>query len=74
MTQTTQSLQRNSIFSWLRRVFRNRLFTIGTLIFVPICLVSIGAPYLTPYDPLAIDTPSKLQPASWQHPFGTDEF
>jgi peptide/nickel transport system permease protein len=74
MTQAKRVLQTNSSFAWVRRVFRNRLFTIGTLIFLPICLVSIGAPYLTAYDPLTLDTPNKLQPVSWQHPFGTDEF
>ena len=61
-------------FRVLQRLFRNRLFAIGVAIFVPICLVSIAAPLLTAFDPLAIDTPNKLQPASWRHPFGTDEF
>ena len=61
-------------FQRVRRLFRNRLFAIGVAIFLPICVLSIGAPLLTPYDPLTIDTPSKLQPASWAHLFGTDEF
>jgi peptide/nickel transport system permease protein len=54
--------------------FRNRLFTLGTAIFLPICILSIGAPLLTAFDPLTIDVANKLQSASWAHPFGTDEF
>lgn len=57
-----------------QNLFRNRLFTLGVAIFIPICFISIGAPLLTAFDPLTIDIPNKLQAASWTHPFGTDEF
>jgi len=35
---------------------------------------SIAAPLLTPYDPVAIDIPQRLQAPSATYPFGTDEF
>ena len=35
-------------------------------------LVALFAPFLTPYDPLAIDFSAILQPMSLEHPLGTD--
>ncbi len=35
-------------------------------------LVALFAPFLTPYDPLAIDFTAILQPMSLEHPLGTD--
>ena len=57
----------------LRHLFGNRLFTIGVIIMLPICVMALAAPHLTPYDPIDIDTSQKLLPISRAHPFGTDE-
>ena len=57
----------------LRRLLGNRLLTIGVIIMLPICVMALAAPHLTPYDPVAIDTAHKLLPMSRAHPFGTDE-
>jgi ABC-type dipeptide/oligopeptide/nickel transport system permease subunit len=35
-------------------------------------LVAIFAPFLTPYDPIAIDIPNRIAPMSREHPLGTD--
>ena len=40
---------------------------------LPICVMALAAPHLTPYDPIDIDTSQKLLPMSPAHPFGTDE-
>ena len=57
----------------LRRLLGNRLLTIGVIIMLPICVMALAAPHLTPYDPVAIDTAHKLLTMSRAHPFGTDE-
>ncbi len=41
---------------------------------VAILLASLLAPWISPYDPIAQDLRNTLQPPSWQHPFGTDNF
>ena len=39
-----------------------------------ILLASLFAPWLSPYAPIAQDLRNTLQPPSWAHPFGTDNF
>src|SRR5690606_11356633 len=39
---------------------------------IVICLLAATAPWIAPYDPLARDYDSLLQPPSLEHPFGTD--
>jgi peptide/nickel transport system permease protein len=50
----------------------NYSFAVGIVGFSLIVLAAIFAPLLTPYDPVALDFASALQPPSWAHPFGTD--
>ena len=45
-------------------------FTI--LLFVLVC--ALAPQLVAPYDPLAFDFVALLQPPSWAHPFGTDQF
>ncbi len=46
----------------------------GTAILVAIVLAGLFAPVLTSYDPYSQDLANALQPPSWIHPFGTDNF
>jgi peptide/nickel transport system permease protein len=46
----------------------------GSTILALILLASLFAGYLSPYDPLEQDLRNTLQPPSWAHPFGTDNF
>ena len=47
----------------------------GGLVFIVImALAAIFAPWVTPYDPLAVDFGSMLAAPSWQHWMGTDSF
>ena len=55
-------------------MLRSRIFVLGVVLMVPICMIAVAAPLLATFDPLAINTANKLQPMSWTHPFGTDEF
>ncbi|MEM3980247.1 MAG: hypothetical protein QXF79_03205, partial [Ignisphaera sp.] len=54
---------------------RSRLTATGFTLVLGFVILGIIGPYVTPYDPMAIDitgTKKLLQP-SWEHLFGTDE-
>src|SRR6478736_636006 len=55
-----------------RRIARRALAAIATAVMTAIVLVAIFAPWIAPYDPLAIDVAFKLKPPSAAHWFGTD--
>ena len=54
-----------------RRFKRHPGAMVGVVILGLIVLFAILAP-LSPYDPELSDLPARLQPPSWEHPFGTD--
>ena len=56
---------------WMLR--RNPLALVGGFIMLVVLLVMIGAPWLAPQDPNAIDLVARLQAPSAAHWFGTDE-
>jgi len=58
----------------LQRLTRDRIGMAGLLIIVVITLLSVLAPMLAPYDPLAIQKGEQFLPPSTAHLFGTDEF
>ncbi len=45
---------------------------IGLVSFAAIVMAAIFAPYVAPYDPIALDLPNALKEPSWQHLMGTD--
>lgn len=51
-----------------------KLAMIGTVIIVIFVLIAIFAPVIAPYDPISSDMSARLQPPSWEHLFGTDQF
>ncbi|MBU1275986.1 MAG: ABC transporter permease [Proteobacteria bacterium] len=51
----------------------NRLALVGLVVVLGLLVVALGAPWLTPHDPNAIDVEAILLPPSLSHPFGTDE-
>ncbi len=58
----------------LRRFVRNRGGLMGGVIFLLFVLVAIFAPFLAPCDPLHCVPSEALQPPSFRHLMGTDEF
>ena len=52
---------------------RNPLVLLGLAIFVLWLVISVGAPWIAPYDPLKQDIVARLQPPSAAHWFGTDQ-
>ena len=51
----------------------NPLVLLGLAIFLLWVVISIGAPWIAPYDPLKQDIVARLQPPSADHWFGTDQ-
>lgn len=58
----------------LRRLAKNKLAVTGGVVFLVICLVSLFAPVIAPYDYEAIDPLNKFLDPSWEHLFGTDQY
>jgi peptide/nickel transport system permease protein len=52
---------------------KNPLAAIGMTLVAVFVLAALLAPFLAPHDPARVDLPSRLQPASTAHWFGTDE-
>lgn len=46
----------------------------GGVIVVAFALLALLAPLVAPADPLAVAITARLEPPSWRHPFGTDDF
>jgi peptide/nickel transport system permease protein len=61
---------------WLaaRRLLRSKGGVIGGTILLVLLLVGVFAPFLSPYDPLAISPAEASEPPSLSHPAGTDRF
>jgi peptide/nickel transport system permease protein len=55
-------------------LMRNKLAVAGALLILALLVVSFGAPWLAPYDPIAINPRARLQPPSAEHWLGTDSF
>lgn len=59
---------------FLRMVRRRRVIGIGAVILLVILAAAGAAPWLSPYDPLALNVPERLQSPRATHLFGTDDF
>ncbi|MBT9166137.1 MAG: Glutathione transport system permease protein GsiD [Chloroflexi bacterium] len=73
MIEEQRANQRVAFFgAFWRRFCRNRMAVAGAVIVLFFAGVAIFAPYLAPHDPLQSNVPNRLQPPSWENPFGTD--
>jgi peptide/nickel transport system permease protein len=57
-----------------RRALGNRSFTIGALLSALLVVAAVVSYFWTPYSVYDVDMPSRLQPASGAHWFGTDAY
>lgn len=57
----------------LRTLAHNRMAMAGVAVILVWALIALAAPLVAPYGPLQQKIEDRLQPPSWQHPFGTDE-
>jgi peptide/nickel transport system permease protein len=56
----------------LQKFFSNRLAIIGLVIITILIMMSLCAPFITPYDPSFVDPSQRLLPPSSEHLLGTD--
>lgn len=56
-----------------KRFKRNKLSAAGAVVVVALIIVAVFAPFIAPYNPMAIDINNILAHPSASHPFGTDE-
>lgn len=57
----------------LRRLLAQPAGLVGLALVATVVLLALLAPWIAPYDPLAIDLPAKLAPPSARHWMGTDQ-
>ncbi|MDR5682977.1 MAG: ABC transporter permease [Armatimonadota bacterium] len=57
----------------VRRLRRHKVAMAGAVVIAVLVLMSVFAPWLTPYGFGDIDLLNRLAPPSWRHPLGTDE-
>ena len=57
----------------LRKLFRRRLVLAGAVILAVMAVAALAAGWITPYDPMALRIPDRLQSPRALHWFGTDE-
>lgn len=58
----------------IRRLFFNRKAVVGAVILLIISLAAIFAPFISQYSPSEQNMRNRLQPPSWEHLLGTDNF
>jgi peptide/nickel transport system permease protein len=61
---------KHTLYLWRR----TKLATIGTVIVLIFVTIAIISPFIVPYNPLGQNMNQRLQPPSFQHFFGTDQF
>ncbi|CAM5761415.1 nickel ABC transporter permease [Labrys miyagiensis] len=72
---SAQTVKRHSrVIRFCTAVLRNRAATIGLVLIALLIVIAAFAPWIEPYDPLKMGAGRRLQPPTWSHPFGTDEF
>jgi peptide/nickel transport system permease protein len=57
-----------------RLLRRNKLAVLGAALTLIVLVLGLLAPWVTPYDPIGLDTPHRLEPPSAAHLLGTDPF
>lgn len=59
--------------SFTRRFLRHRMAAASVVFIVFIAVAALLTPYVSPYDPYAMQLPEARKPPSLQHPLGTDK-
>jgi len=72
MAGTTPTIKRSALMDGFWRLLSDPMGAIGVVLVTLLILSAVFAGLLSPYDPAAIDVPSKLQAPSWAHWLGTD--
>ncbi|MFD1159327.1 ABC transporter permease [Roseovarius aestuarii] len=73
VTETNPPAERGAFLDGFLRLMSDPMGAIGVVLVTLLVLSAVFAGVLSPYDPAAIDVPSKLQAPSWEHWLGTDQ-
>ncbi|WP_159587771.1 ABC transporter permease [Chelativorans xinjiangense] len=73
LPETPAARRARAFWQGLKELTRNPFGAVGLVIVVLFFLSALFAPYLTPYDPYALDVPSRLARPSFEHLLGTDQ-
>lgn len=73
LSQKTLRSEPGALSNVIRFLRRNPLVVLGLAIFIAWVVISIGAPWIAPHDPLKQNIALRLQPPSAEHWFGTDQ-
>ncbi|ASV83947.1 N-terminal TM domain of oligopeptide transport permease C family protein [Ochrobactrum quorumnocens] len=63
-----------TLINWRRFLSQRTTLAIGIGVLALFVLLAFGAPLIAPFDPVVQNADVRLQPPSWLHPFGTDNF
>ena len=74
MTKDLRQRDKESFRYKLHLFIRNRLALVGLIVLIFVFGLVVFGPWLSPYDPLAIDFSVKLNPPSPEHFLGTDNY
>jgi peptide/nickel transport system permease protein len=74
MMKSAKQYDKESLRYKLHLFVRNKLALVGLIVLIFIFGLVIFGPFLSPYDPLAIDFSAKLVPPSPEHLLGTDNY
>src|SRR5258708_21735462 len=58
----------------LRLISRHLTIFVGGLLLTLLIAAAVGAPLITPFDPIALDVAHRLRPPDAVHWFGTDNY
>ena len=61
-------------YRFFREIRRNRMALLSFVYLIAIIAIAIVGPFLYDVDPRLQSLANRLQPPSWEHPFGTDQF
>lgn len=78
IAKTGMSERTSEIFAAIddvwRRLLRNKLTFLSICVIAALVLIAIVAPWIAPFDPDEPDAMAILQPPSWAHWLGTDDY
>lgn len=73
LARSAPGASRGMLLDKLRAVWRHRLGRLAVVLLAVLLVCAVCAPWISPYDPTAIDYEALLEPPSMAHWFGTDE-
>ncbi len=72
-TSSEKAAKQSQFLQVMKRLTYNKGAVVGLILFFFVVLIAILAPYIAPYDYIAIDAKSRFLAPCAAHPFGTDQ-